>query len=217
MTSEFSFFFKVQLRSLDQKAPPTRSTDSPPSPPVSTVKACDTQALLLIPLISTASASSSSSALCASCSAFQTTGGFTCQLLVNLKTKGLLSPCGHRRKSLFNCAVWLEPGDTDAQGFVHPLKNNISQSGSDPAPRRTRIQMTESNPEQLGNIWWWWCLNSSRWRWNVAINGAVLHSNQILGILKNWFNIRAIYFSIFNFKSWRIIIRAITSTTTRGP
>lgn len=105
MTSEF---FKVQLRSLDQKAPPTRSTDSPPSPPVSTVKACDTQALLLIPLISTASASSSSpssSALCASCSAFQTTGGFTCQLLINLKTKGLLSSCGHRRKSLFNCAM----------------------------------------------------------------------------------------------------------------
>lgn len=89
------------------ESPPTQSTDSPPSPPVSTVKACDTQAFLLIPLISTASASSSSSsALCASCSAFHATGGFTCQL--NLQTKALLFPCVHRQKqspsrvSMFN-------------------------------------------------------------------------------------------------------------------
>lgn len=85
-----------RLRSLEDPPKPGPQTvrHSKPLPPlphpptVSTVKDCDTQALLLISLISTASASmSSSSALSASCSAFF--GRFS------WKTKGSLC-CLHR-------------------------------------------------------------------------------------------------------------------------
>ena len=142
---------------------------SPPNPvhrlstkptEVSTVKACDTEAHLLIPLISTASSSSSSSsaAAAAPCQLLWRGGPHASCLRITLTNQLLfLLPSSSSSSVLHHGEVCLQPWRHSTSGqtsrprsattvsLVHEKKSqiNLHKSGSAPAPRRTHVQPSD--------------------------------------------------------------------------
>lgn len=125
------FFYMSKCAVWIRKPPQARSTDSPPSPPASIVKTCDTQAFLLIPLICTAIIiiiiiiCAPCQLLCFSDSRRVGEAGVTCQQLGVHKKRLAVPLCVHRRTSLNKTDAVLEYSKVQDE---RPIRNTRLRS-----------------------------------------------------------------------------------------